>query len=178
MKAAVLHSPGDIRFEDVPTPVPAEDEVLVQIRANGLCGSDIHFFESGQLGPFKVTRPYIPGHEASGTVVEMARMKSRTGSPSATGVDVGTRVVIEPGIPCRRCTYCRQGRYNLCPDVIFLSAPPVNGTFAEYAAVPRDFVHPIPDNVSDEAGAFIEPLSVGIQALTRCGFEAGQTAAV
>ncbi len=73
----------------------------------------------------------------------------------------GTRVAIEPGIPCRRCALCKSGRYNLCRDVVFMSAPPVNGTFAEYAAVAADFAHPLPDAVDEESGAFVEPLAVG-----------------
>ena len=170
MMAAVLHGPRDLRLRDVPVPEPAPDEVLVRISTNGLCGSDIHFFEDGKLGPYVVDRPYIPGHEASGTVVRAA---SAGGGPAE-----GTRVAVEPGIPCRRCRHCKGGRYNLCEDVVFLSAPPVNGTFAEYVAIAADFAHPVPDSVSDEEAAFIEPVSVGIQAANRAGFTAGSTAAI
>jgi len=170
MAAAVLHGVRDLRYENVPLPEPEADEVLIKISANGLCGSDIHFYECGELGPFKVTRPYIPGHEACGTVVEAAR--------SGNGPKAGERVAIEPGIPCRRCALCKSGRYNLCQDVVFLSAPPINGTFAEYAAVAADFAHPLPDGVDDESGAFVEPISVGIQACTRCGLQAAQNVAV
>jgi L-iditol 2-dehydrogenase len=170
MQAAVLHSAHDLRYESVPVPVPAGDEVLVQVAKNGLCGSDIHFYEDGQLGPFRVTEPYIPGHEASGVVVEAAA--------SGIGPAVGTRVAIEPGIPCRRCEWCKTGRYNLCPDVVFLSAPPVDGTFAEYVALAADFAHPLPDEVDDEAGAFVEPISVGIQACARADLRAGASVAI
>jgi len=170
MRAAVLHAAGDLRCEDVPLPIPAADELLVRIKANGLCGSDLHFYESGRLGPFVVDRPYIPGHECSGAVA----------SASALRPDIreGQRVVIEPGVPCMRCELCKRGRYNLCREVVFMSAPPVNGTFAEYAAVKADFVFPVPDSVGDEEAAFIEPISVAIQACRRAGLAAGASVAV
>lgn len=169
MKAAVLHGVRDLRFEDVPVPAAGLEEVLVRITTNGLCGSDIHFFREGRLGPFVVDRPYIPGHEACGVVVKAAER----GGPA-----VGARVVIEPGVPCRRCALCKSGRYNLCPEVVFMSAPPVNGTFAEYAVVASDFAHPLPDAVDEESGALVEPLAVGVQAVTRAGLRAAQTLVV
>jgi L-iditol 2-dehydrogenase len=169
MSAAVLHSPRDLRYEQVPVPSAGPEEVLVRVTTNGLCGSDIHFFKEGKLGPFVVDRPYIPGHEACGVVVREA---------ARGGPRLGTRVAIEPGIPCRRCALCKAGRYNLCRDVVFMSAPPVNGTFAEYAAVAADFAHPLPDAVDEESGAFVEPLAVGVQACARAGLRAAQTVAV
>jgi len=170
MPAAVLHGVRDLRLRRVPVPVNTRDEVLVQVTMNGLCGSDIHFYTHGALGPFKVTSPYIPGHEACGVVVEAAM--------TGAGPQVGQRVAIEPGIPCRRCEFCKSGRYNLCPDVVFMSAPPVNGTFAKYVAVAADFAHPVPDAVDEESAAFVEPVSVGIQACKRAGVTAGHTVAV
>ncbi len=170
MHAAVLHTAGDLRYEDVPLPVPALDEVLVRIHVNGLCGSDIHFYKSGRVGPFVVDRPYIPGHESSGVIEKTSELRP--------DLKFGQRVVIEPGIPCMRCELCKSGRYNLCRDVVFMSAPPVNGTFAEYAAVRADFVFPVPDSVSDEEAAFIEPISVAIQACRRSGLKAATTIAI
>jgi len=165
MQAAVLHAPGDLRLEEIERPRPAPDEALVAIRMNGICGSDVHFYREGRLGPFVVDRPYVPGHEACGVVAEV-------GSACA-GLREGDRVAVEPGIPCRRCRWCKTGRYNLCPDVRFLSAPPENGTFADYVAVPGDFLHPLPDDLSDEEGAFLEPFSVAVQACNRGGLRAG-----
>jgi L-iditol 2-dehydrogenase len=170
MRAAVLHGVQDLRLEDVPRPELERDQVRVRISVNGLCGSDIHFFEHGRLGPFVVDKPYIPGHEASGVVV--------TAAADDSGPAEGTRVTIEPGVPCRRCAQCKSGRYNLCPDVVFMSAPPVNGTFADEVAVAGDFVHPLPDSLDDEAGAFVEPVSVGVQACVRAGLRAGATVVV
>lgn len=170
MSAAVLHGIRDLRYEHVSVPPTRPDEVLVRITMNGLCGSDIHFFKEGKLGPFVVDRPYIPGHEACGIVVREA---ATPGGPRN-----GTRVAVEPGVPCRRCALCKSGRYNLCRDVVFMSAPPVNGTFAEYAAVAADFAHPLPSSVDEESAAFVEPLSVAVQACTRAGLQAAATVAV
>lgn len=170
MHAAVLHGPHDLRYEEVAQPEPAEDEVLIEIVTNGLCGSDIHFFKEGKLGPFVVSEPYIPGHEAVGYV--------RTPNRRGPRREAGQLVAIEPGIPCRRCEHCKSGRYNLCEDVVFMSAPPVNGTFAEYATVAADFAHPVPEGLSHEVGALAEPVSVGVQACNRAGITAGQSIAV
>ncbi len=170
MHAGVLHSPRDLRYEQVFLPSPRADEVLVKIAMNGLCGSDIHFYKEGKLGPFTVSRPYIPGHEACGIVVQ--------GAGHGNGLSEGQRVAIEPGVPCRRCELCKSGRYNLCRDVVFMSAPPVNGTFAEFAVVAADFAHPLPDSIDDEMGAFVEPLAVGVQACTRAGLRPAGSVAV
>ena len=170
MLAAVLHSARDLRLERVAVPSRKPDEVLVQVTLNGLCGSDIHFYTEGELGPFKVTTPYTPGHEACGVVVEAAS--------TGRGPQVGQRVAIEPGIPCRHCELCKSGRYNLCPDVVFMSAPPVDGTFAEFVTLAADFAHVVPDCVDDESAAFVEPISVGIQACRRAHVTAGHTVVV
>jgi L-iditol 2-dehydrogenase len=140
-------------------PLPGEDEVVVRIAANGICGSDIHFYREGRLGNFKVTVPYTPGHECSGTVV-------RTGK-AVTDHRIGDRVVVEPGIPCGRCNDCKSGRYNLCGKVIFLSAPPVNGTLCDYLAIRSDMLHPIPDSMSFESAALAEPAAVAVHAVNR-----------
>lgn len=166
MRAAMLYGPNDLRLENVALPTPKASEVLVQILANGLCGSDIHFFLEGKLGPFTVDQPYIPGHEAVGRVIE------------GPGFSKGDLVVIEPGIPCGTCEFCRGGRYNLCPDVVFLSAPPINGTFAEYIAIEATMLHTLPDGVSIEEGALVEPLSVGMQACNRAQIKPGSTVVV
>lgn len=170
MKAARLYGPKDLRLEMVSRPIPKDSEVLVKILANGLCGSDMHFFEQGRLGPFVVNEPYIPGHEAVGRI-EIA-------NTVGDALLVGELVVIEPGIPCGNCEICRSGRYNLCPDVVFLSAPPINGTFAEYVAISASMVHRLPEGVTLEEGALVEPLSVGLQACNRARLKPGSTVAI
>jgi L-iditol 2-dehydrogenase len=148
-------------------PEPAQDEILVKIAANGICGSDIQFYSEGKLGNFVVTKPYIPGHEASGTVAGMGS--------AVTGFNCGDRVVIEPGIPCGRCEYCKSGRYNLCPDVVFLSAPPINGTFCDYICVRSDFVYKLPDNIPLDDAALAEPAAVAVHSVNRAGLIGGKT---
>lgn len=157
-----------IRKEEIPQ--PGEFEVLVQIKANGICGSDVHFFHEGRLGNFVVDRPYVPGHEASGIVVETGK--------NASIFQKGDRVIIEPGIPCGRCKMCKEGRYNLCPDVVFLSAPPIDGTFCDYLCVNENFLFAIPDSLSFEDAALAEPAAVAIHAVNMAEFKPGATGVI
>jgi len=164
-RAAVLHGAGDLRVEAVPTREPGEREVLVAIRAVGICGSDVHYYEHGRIGDFVVRTPMILGHESSGVVIARG--------PGATRHAEGQRVAIEPGVPDGRCAQCRAGRYNLCPNVRFLATPPIDGALTRYLVMHEDFVYPLPDAVSDDAGALIEPLSVGIWANRKAGTTTG-----
>ena len=163
--AAVLDRPGSVRVEERPVPVPGPREVLVRIASVGVCGSDVHYFREGRIGDFVVTAPLVLGHEASGRVVELG--------PGASGPPAGTLVAIEPGVPCRHCDQCRAGRYNLCPYVRFLATPPVDGAFTGYLAVPEDFCYPVPESMSPDEAALIEPLSVGVWACRKAGVRAG-----
>jgi L-iditol 2-dehydrogenase len=165
MRAAVLTQARDISVRSVPTPTAREGDVLVRIASVGLCGSDVHFYEDGHVGDLSVEKPLILGHEASGTIVRVGN-----------GVDparIGERVSIEPQRPCRHCNFCLTGRYNLCESMQFFSAPPVDGAFAEYLAVPADFAYPISDAISDDAAGLIEPLSVAIAAVRKAGIVPG-----
>ena len=164
-RAAVLLSPGHVELEQRPIPDLASTEVLVKVIAVGVCGSDVHYYQHGRIGDAVVTAPIILGHEAAGVV-------------AAVGTDVtkrrtGDRVAIEPGVPCGRCGQCRVGRYNLCPHMIFLATPPIDGAFTEYLAVHEDFAHPLPEFLSYQAGAMMEPLSVAIWACRKAGITGG-----
>lgn len=159
MRASVLLAPGKVAVEERPAPDLAADEVLVEIGAVGVCGSDVHYYEHGRIGRYVVETPLVLGHEAGGVV---AAVGSQVDSP-----EVGQRVSVEPGVPCRSCRQCLAGRYNLCPDVRFLATPPHDGAFAELLAMPAAFVHPVPDSLSDDAAALLEPLSVGVWACRR-----------
>jgi L-iditol 2-dehydrogenase len=157
-------------MEERPRPEPGEGDVLVRVGPVGVCGSDVHYYTHGRIGPFVVERPLILGHEVAGTIVAVG--------PGVTTRSVGQRVAIEPGVPDRICEFCRSGRYNLCPNVQFMATPPVDGAFTEYVVMPAGFVYPLPDSVSLEEGAMIEPLSVAVYAIHRSGIQAGQSAVV
>ncbi|QTH43449.1 NAD(P)-dependent alcohol dehydrogenase [Cohnella sp. LGH] len=170
MVAAVLLRPFEVRLERRPTPRPRVDEVLIKVMAVGVCGSDVHYYEHGKIGRYIVDRPLVLGHECAGVV-------------AAVGADVtrfapGDRVAVEPGMTCGRCSACKSGRYNLCPDVRFLATPPVDGAFAQYVAIREDFVFPIPEGVSFERAAMNEPFSVGLHAVRRAGLKTGDTVAI
>ena len=165
-----LDANHNLSIKEEKVPQPKQGEVLVKIAANGICGSDIKFFKEGRLGNFVVTTPYIPGHEASGTVAAVgAGVKS---------LKEGDRVVIEPGIACGSCGFCKGGRYNLCPDVVFLSAPPINGTFCDYVAIRENFVFPIPDSLPLDHAALAEPAAVAIHAISRAKFKPGASGVI
>ena len=165
MRAMYLEKPGVIVEKNLPKPFIQGDKVLVRIKAVGVCGSDIEYYESGRIGDFIVEKPLILGHEASGEIVEIGE--------NVVGLKIGDRVVLEPGIPCGKCTFCRDGRYNLCPDIQFMATPPVDGAFREYVAHPADFTFKIPNDLSFEEATLIEPLSVGIHVARRANIQLG-----
>ncbi|MFW5471397.1 NAD(P)-dependent alcohol dehydrogenase [Knoellia sp. CPCC 206435] len=165
MRTAVLTEPGTITVEPRPVPAPAADEVLIEVRSVGVCGSDTHYYDHGRIGDHVVTGPLVLGHESAGVIV-------------AVGADVdpgrvGERVAIEPGVPCRSCMRCLTGYYNLCPDMVFHATPPVDGTLAEYVTHLASFAFALPDSISFDEGAMLEPLSVGIWACRRAAVGPG-----
>jgi L-iditol 2-dehydrogenase len=162
---AALHGPGDIRLETRALPEVGDRDVLVEVRSVGVCGSDVHYYEHGRIGSFVVEQPLVLGHEVSGVIVDRG---SR-----AVKHPVGQRVALEPGVPCGRCTECRHGRYNLCTDVRFFATPPIDGAFARFVAIHEDYAFALPDELSDDAGALLEPLSVGIWACRKGGVGLG-----
>ena len=164
-RAAIMYGTHDIRLEEVQVPEPGSREVLVEIGAVGVCGSDVHYYEEGRIGSFVVREPLILGHESMGTIVALGE--------EVTKHEVGERVTLEPGIPDGTCRECRAGRYNLCPNVQFFATPPVNGAFTNYVNIHEDFAFTLPDSLSDNAGALMEPLSVGIWSCRKAKVEAG-----
>jgi L-iditol 2-dehydrogenase len=170
MQSAVLTESLAFAFEERSVPDPAPEEVLVAISDVGICGSDVHYYRHGRIGEYVVDSPLVLGHESAGEVV-------KTG-PGVTDLAVGMRVTIEPGVPCRRCSHCKEGKYNRCPNVTFMATPPDDGAFREFVAWPADFVYEIPDPVSTRAAALCEPLSVGIHACRRGSVGIGETVAI
>ena len=170
MKVAVMLGIGKMGFEERDIPRPKDDEVLVKLEYVGICGSDLHYYESGAIGDYVVKPPFVLGHEPGGTVVEVGK--------NVTHLKVGDRVALEPGKTCGHCEFCKTGRYNLCPDVVFFATPPVDGVFQEYVAHEAGLCFKLPDNVSTMEGALIEPLAVGFHAARQGGAQAGQVAVV
>jgi L-iditol 2-dehydrogenase len=165
MRASVLVTKGQVRVEERPVPVPADDEVLIKVASVGVCGSDVHYYREGRIGDFIVDAPLVLGHEVSGRIV-------------AVGADVpdsrvGERVAIEPQRPCRVCAQCAAGRYNLCPYMKFYATPPIDGALQEYVTIQAPFAHPVPDAVTDDVAALLEPLSVGIWASRKAQINPG-----
>jgi L-iditol 2-dehydrogenase len=170
MKVAVMTDIQKVEIITRPIPVPGPDYVLVKIEYVGVCGSDLHFFEAGAIGKNVVKPPFVLGHEAGGTVVELGE--------GVTSLKVGDRVALEPGVGCGHCEFCGTGRYHLCPDVIFFATPPVDGVFQEYAVHSAALCFKIGDNMDTMEAALIEPLAVGFHAANRGGAHIGQTAIV
>lgn len=170
MKVAVMTGIGKMAFVERDIPKPADREVLVRLEYVGVCGSDLHYYENGRIGDYVVKPPFVLGHEPGGVVVEVGKGVSH--------LKVGDRVALEPGKTCGHCEFCKTGKYNLCPDVIFFATPPVDGVFQEYVAHEADLCFKLPENVSTMEGALIEPLAVGFHAANQGGAHAGQTAVV
>ncbi|MDR1427755.1 MAG: alcohol dehydrogenase catalytic domain-containing protein, partial [Bifidobacteriaceae bacterium] len=158
MIAAVMNRTAEFTFEERPVPAIGTADVLVKVAYVGVCGSDMALFENGYIGANVVTGPMVLGHETSGVVVALGG--------DVTSLAVGDRVALEPGVPCGACDFCRDGLYNLCPDVFFWASLPVTeGALQEYVRHPAAWCHKLPDSVSLLEGALIEPLSVGLLAV-------------
>lgn len=139
--------------------------MLVEVKAVGVCGSDVHYYEEGRIGDYVVREPLILGHESAGVIVGLG--------DKVTKHSLGERVTLEPGVPDMVCRECRAGRYNLCPNVRFFATPPIDGAFRNYVTIHEDFAFVLPDDLSDEVGALMEPLSVGIWACWKANVTAG-----
>lgn len=148
MKAVVVHTPGDVRIEDVPTPEVGRKDVLVQVGACGICGTDIHIID-GEFPP--TTYPIIIGHEFGGTIVDVG--------PDVVGFKVGDRVGVDPTLNCGECHYCQRGQGNLCERFNAVGVGHHPGGFAECVAVPERSVYILPEGMDFKAAALIEPVS-------------------
>ncbi len=169
-KAIVMTKIGCFEMKDIPMPEVGDEDVLVKMEYVGICGSDVHFFESGHCGASTCEVPFILGHEVAGTVVAV-------GSNVKTH-KAGDRVALEPGQTCGKCEYCKSGYYNLCEDVVFLATPPYDGALMKYAAYLAHMAFKLPENVSTMEGALVEPLSVGIHAVRQGDVGLGSTVMV
>lgn len=171
-KGAFMRGIDKMIIKEIPVPEIGKKEVLVSLEYVGICGSDVHYFHNGCCGSYKVdlSEDYMLGHECAGTIVKVGEEVER--------LKVGDRVALEPGITCGECEQCKSGHYNLCPDVVFLATPPVQGCNEEYIAFPENMCFKLPDNVSTKEGALIEPLSVGFYASEQGGVKTGDTVVI
>jgi len=154
---AVLHDIKDLRIDEVEMPKPGRGQVKINVQKVGICASDLHYYENGKIGDAEVKSPMIMGHESAGFVEEVGE--------GVEHLEKGDKVAIEPGVPCKNCELCINGKYNLCPRVKFAATPPVDGTMSKYTIHDGTFCHKLPDNMTLEEGAMLEPLSVAIQAV-------------
>ncbi len=156
MKAAVLHAVNDLRLEDVPVPAPGRREVLIKVKACGVCGTDVHMWAGTN---YEGTFPFTPGHEWMGEIVELG--------PEVTEYKTGDRVTGEPFLPCRTCAVCTNGGApHFCPNHKYYGfAPHTPGGMQEFHVAPVEVLFKVPDNLSDEEGAMIEPVSVAYHAI-------------
>jgi L-idonate 5-dehydrogenase len=165
MQALIIHAPGDLRIEDVPTPQTLPDQLRVRVRCGGICGSDLHYFQHGGFGTVRLQQPMILGHEVSGVI-------EAVGS-SLTQFAVGQRVAVSPSRPCGLCRYCQQGLQNHCLDMKYYGSamrmPHIQGAFRQELVVDATQAHRLADSVSDAEGALAEPLSVALHAVRRAG---------
>ena len=171
-KGAFMRGTDKMIIKEIEVPEVGEKEVLVQLEYVGICGSDVHYFHHGNCGAYKVNleEDYMLGHECAGTVVKVGA--------NVKDLKVGDKVALEPGIACGQCEFCKAGKYNLCPDVVFLATPPVQGCYEEYIAFPENMCFKLPENMTTKEGCLIEPLSVGFHAANQGDVQVGESVVI
>ncbi|MCM3703655.1 2,3-butanediol dehydrogenase [Paenibacillus macerans] len=177
MKALRWHGVKDLRLENIEEPKPAKGEAKIKVEWCGICGSDLHEYTAGPIfipletHPLSGDKaPVVMGHEFSGQVVEVGE--------GVTRVAVGDRVVVEPIYACGTCEACKQGKYNLCDKMGFYGLAGGGGGFSEYTSVPERMLHKIPDSISFEQGALVEPSAVALHAVRSSKLKVGDKAVV
>ena len=168
-RGAFMRGLDHMIIKEIPKPAAGKGHVVVSVEYVGICGSDVHYFHNGQVGIYIVDleHDYMLGHEAGGVITEVGE--------GVEGLKVGDKVALEPGITCGHCEFCKEGKYNLCPDVVFLATPPVPGCNEEFIEYPADYCFKLPDNMTTMEGALIEPLNVGMHAANQAEVMVGDT---
>jgi len=165
MEALVIHAPGDLRVEQVPTPELGPDQLQVRVRCGGICGSDLHYYRHGGFGTVRLQEPMVLGHEVAGVIEAVGSGVRRFGA--------GDRIAVSPSRPCGLCRYCQQGLQNHCLDMRYygsaMRTPHVQGAFRQQLVVETAQAHKLADSVSDGEGSMAEPLSVALHAVNRAG---------
>jgi len=150
-----------IALQETEIPTPSPTEALIHVRCTGICGSDMHLWHVGAIGPLAVDRPCILGHEPSGVVLAVGS--------AVSDLSPGDKVAIEPGVPCRDCWLCDAGKYNLCEDVKFAGVCPYAGSIRRFMTHDAKLCHRLPESMTFAQGALLEPLSVILHAVKQCG---------
>ncbi|MGZ9809344.1 NAD(P)-dependent alcohol dehydrogenase [Pseudoroseicyclus sp. H15] len=170
-EALVLEEKGKLALREIELKTaPGPGEVAIEIDTVGICGSDVHYYTHGRIGQFVVEAPMVLGHEAAGTVTALGE--------GVTGLAVGDRVCMEPGVPDPRSRASRLGMYNVDPAVTFWATPPVHGVLTKTVTHPAEYCFKLPEHVSFAEGAMVEPFAIGMQAAAKAGITPGDTAAV
>lgn len=154
--AAYIHGARDVRVGDIPPPTVSKGSVLVDVLAVGICGSDLHYYKDGGIGGAVIRQPFVPGHEFSGSLCA---------DVEELGLKRGQHVAVDPATPCHCCEWCAKGYHNLCPNVVFLGAPPYNGALTHQIAVSHESLFALPDGMTPDQGAMLEPLGVCVHAI-------------
>ncbi len=160
MKTLRLHAPHDLRFHDEPTPQPGAGEALLQVKAVGICGSDLHWFQEGNIGDTGLDHPLVLGHEITAITAE------------------GERVAVEPSISCNQCEYCLRGDPNLCENLIFAGHGINDGALCQQMAWPERCLFPVPDGLSDAEATLLEPLGIAMHAVGLGKLQAGMNVGI
>jgi len=165
MQALVIHAPGDLRVQEVPTPALEAGQLLVRVRCGGICGSDLHYYQHGGFGTVRIQEPMVLGHEVAGAIEAVG--------PGVTGFAVGERVAVSPSRPCGQCRFCQMGLQNHCLDMRYYGSamrmPHVQGAFRQQIVIDTTQAHRLADHVSDQEGAMAEPLAVALHGVQRAG---------
>ena len=165
MDALVIHSPRDLRVEDFPTPAVGPGQVRVRVRAGGICGSDLHYYQHGGFGTIRIQQPMVLGHEVAGVLDEVA--------PDVKHFSVGDRIAVNPSHACGVCRFCQLGLQNHCLDMRYFGSamrmPHVQGAFRQQLVINAAQAFPLADGISDAEGSMAEPLAVALHAVNRAG---------
>jgi len=170
LRAALLYGPRDLHIEERPEPIIGSGDMLLCVRAVGVCGSDVHTYLHGRIGPTVLETPLVPGHEFSGQVVQVA--------DDVANIRPGDRVAVDPARNCTTCELCLKGHPNLCRNLHFCGQWPDDGALAEYMAYPARLAHPLPNSISYEAAVLLETLGIAIHAADLADLRGGHDVAV
>ena len=165
MEALVIHAPGDLRVEEIPTPELGAGQLRVRVRCGGICGSDLHYYQHGGFGTVRIQEPMVLGHEVAGVIEAVG--------PDVSGFSAGQRIAVSPSRPCGLCRFCQEGLQNHCLDMRYYGSamrnPHVQGAFRQQIVVETYQAHLLADHLSDGEGAMAEPLSVALHGVQRAG---------